>query len=69
MIAGAPTVLGSLWNVSDASTTRLMLDFYSEFLTTGAGEALARAKRKMRADARYRHPYYWAAFALYGWDK
>ncbi len=69
MIAGAPTVVGSLWNVSDASTTRLMLAFYGEFLTAGAGEAMARAKRAMRKDPRFAHPYYWAAFLLYGWDK
>ena len=69
MTAGVPSVIGSLWKVSDTSTTRLMLDFYREFLATGAGDALRRAQLALANDPRYQHPYYWAAFLLYGWDK
>lgn len=67
--AGAPTVLGTLWQVDDAATTKLMLDFYQQFLEVGAGEALRRAQLAVRADPRYTHPYFWGAFALFGWDK
>jgi len=69
MIAGVPGVIGSLWKVADTSTTRLMLDFYREFLASGAGEALRRAQLALAGRPEYRHPYYWAPFLLYGWDK
>jgi CHAT domain-containing protein len=69
MAAGVPGVIGSLWKVADTSTTRLMLDFYREFLATGSGEALRRAQLALAANPAYRHPYYWAPFLLYGWDK
>ncbi len=69
MAAGAPSVVGSLWKVDDSSTTRLMLDFYREFLAAGAGEALRRAQVALAGNPKYQHPYYWAPFLLYGWDK
>jgi CHAT domain-containing protein len=67
--AGAPSVLGTLWQVDDATTTRLMLDFYQQFLVVGAGEALRRAQLALRAEPAFAHPYYWGAFVLFGWDK
>jgi len=30
------------------------------------GEALRRAQLSLLHDPRYRHPYYWAPFVLYG---
>jgi CHAT domain-containing protein len=69
LTAGAPSVLGTMWQVNDAATTTLMLDFYQQFLEVGAGEALRRAQLALRADRRYAHPYYWGAFVLFGWDK
>ncbi|MEW6776927.1 MAG: CHAT domain-containing protein [Bdellovibrionota bacterium] len=67
--AGAPTVVGSFWQVSDVSTTRLMLNFYEKFLEVGTSEALRQAQLALRTDSSYSHPYYWAAFGLYGFDK
>nr|MBA2542852.1 CHAT domain-containing protein [Deltaproteobacteria bacterium] len=58
LTAGAPSVLGSMWQVDDAATTTLMLDFYQQFLEVGAGEALRRAQLAVRKDARFTHPYY-----------
>lgn len=69
MAAGAPSVLGSLWKVSDDSTTQLFVSFYSAFLELGAGDALRGAQLAVRARPGLAHPYYWAAFVLYGWDK
>lgn len=69
MTAGVPGVIGSLWKVADTSTTHLMLDFYREFLASGAGESLRRAQLSLAHRAGYQHPYYWAPFLLYGWDK
>jgi len=67
--AGAPSVIGSLWQVEDQSTTLLMLEFYKRFLEIGAAEALRQAMLGVRMDRRFAHPFYWGAFALYGWDK
>ena len=69
LIAGTPTVVGSLWQVSDEATTRLMLRFYAAFLEQGAGPALRQAQLSLRSTPAFEHPFYWAAFVLYGWDR
>jgi hypothetical protein len=75
LVAGAPSVVGTFWEVDDASTTELMLDFYANFLELGTAEALRRAQLGMRsrrtdADGRdFSHPAHWAPFALQGFDK
>lgn len=69
-IAGAPTVVASLWSVNDASTGQLMVAFYRE-LAAGKtkAQALQAAQQNLLVTNRYRHPYYWAGFALYGaWE-
>ncbi len=67
LAAGAPSVVGTLWKVSDTSTTRLMIDFYRQFLYAGA--ALREAQLKLASRPEYAHPYYWAPFVLHGWAK
>ena len=65
--AGGRNVLASLWEVNDASTQDLMIRFYQHLFASGGAEALAQAQRELRrSDARYRHPYYWAAFVMSG---
>ena len=63
VLAGAESQVVSLWSVNDASTRALMRDYYGE-LARGAGraEALRQAKLHLLHQARYAHPYYWAAF-------
>jgi CHAT domain-containing protein len=68
-VAGAPSVIGSLWQVEDQATTLLMLGFYRRFLDLGAAEALRQTMLDLRRDRRFVHPFYWAAFSLHGWDK
>lgn len=71
--AGAPTVVASLWRVSDEATAQLMVRFYTH-LRAGAGKAAAlqQAQQELRQyrDAKgqqpYASPYYWAGFALVG---
>ncbi|MEM9928601.1 MAG: CHAT domain-containing protein, partial [Bacteroidota bacterium] len=65
--AGARSTLTSLWQVDDAATKELMVNFYQE-LTTGQrrGAALAAAQEQHRLSQEYAHPYYWSAFTLYG---
>lgn len=65
--AGGQNVLASLWAVNDQSTRELMLKFYRHLLANNGAEALAKAQLELRrGDARYRHPYYWAAFVIAG---
>ena len=68
--AGTPTVLASLWEVDDRSTTELMKGFYRHWgRTDGKAEALALAQRELlqkRSPDSYRNPYYWAGFVLVG---
>jgi CHAT domain-containing protein len=63
--AGATTLLLSLWDVHDQSTSQLMQIFYREFLRTGnmAG-ALQQAMQELRQQNP--HPYFWAPFVLVG---
>jgi CHAT domain-containing protein/tetratricopeptide (TPR) repeat protein len=65
--AGSHNVIGALWEVSDASTPRLMSDLY-DGLAHGAkpASALRAAKLAMihRTDV-FRKPYYWASFQIY----
>jgi CHAT domain-containing protein len=67
LVAGCPTQVVSQWSVDDASTARLMADFYRR-QRGGAGkaEALRAAGAKLRSAKQYRHPYYWAPFILMG---
>jgi CHAT domain-containing protein len=69
MQAGAPRVVASYWRVDDAATAALMARFYRGLLGPAPlrpAAALRRAQLEMREQARWRHPYYWAAFALHG---
>jgi CHAT domain-containing protein len=65
LYAGARSLLLSLWDVDDRSTSELMLEFYSE-LTVQPRKADALQKAMLRLRERYRHPYYWAPFKLIG---
>ena len=66
--SGARNMVVSLWSVSDASTSQLMIDFYNNLLSGQEySQALANAKRKMITDDKYGEPYYWAPFVLIGY--
>ena len=65
LYAGARSLLLSLWDVDDRSTSELMLEFYRE-LTVQPRKADALRKAMLRLRERYRHPYYWAPFKLIG---
>ncbi len=64
--AGADEVIATLWNVSDKSSRSLMLNFYTEISKgTLPAEALRASQHKMLSSGRYRHPYFWAGYALH----
>jgi tetratricopeptide (TPR) repeat protein len=67
MFAGAPRVLVSLWKVDDAATRALMAKLYERWKAgTPTARALREAQEHVRADPRWRHPYYWGAWTLWG---
>lgn len=69
--AGARSVLVSHWEVSDAATTQLITRTFAGLDALGDDPAArARALRdgmlRVRAERRWSHPAYWAAFTLVG---
>lgn len=65
VIAGAKTLVMSLWKVPDEQTQELMVDFYQRLLKgEGRAEALRNAQLAMKA--KYPHPFYWGAFICQG---
>ena len=67
VIAGAETLVMSLWQVDDKATRELMTGYY-ERLKAGEGrsEALRQVQLKMLRSERRSHPYYWASFVPTG---
>ncbi len=70
LAAGANSVIASLWDVDDRSTSELMKSFhqYHGAKQQAFGEALRQAQIGMihHTNDRWRHPYYWAAFIITG---
>jgi CHAT domain-containing protein len=69
LLAGARTVVSTLWTIDDDSTLYLMKVFYAELARKkSAPEALRVAKRSMLKTFGLRKavPYYWAGFTLEG---
>ena len=67
MYAGASRVLCSLWKVDDEATRVLMTKFYERWKAGApAAQALRSAQAHIRAEGRWAHPYYWAAWTLWG---
>lgn len=65
VLAGAKTLVMSLWKVPDQQTQELMTEFYRRLLWgEGRGEALRNAQLEMRK--KYPDPYYWGAFICQG---
>jgi CHAT domain-containing protein len=66
--AGAGKVLASLWRVNDPAAPALMSDLYQGLLRDGLTPeaALRRAQLKLAAHPKWRQPYYWAGFVLFG---
>jgi len=69
LLAGARTVVSTLWTIDDDSTLYLMKVFYAELgRKKSAPEALTLAKRSVlkKFGPRKAVPYYWAGFTLEG---
>ena len=67
VLAGAESQLMSLWQVDDAATRDLMVDYYRRLQKgEGRGEALRNAQLNMVKSNGRDHPYYWASFIQLG---
>ena len=65
LLAGAPSLLVSLWVVNDAATADLMATFYRELLA-GARPAAALRHAQLEQMRQRAHPFFWAPFCLIG---
>ncbi len=63
MYAGTPSVVVSLWSVSDMSTAALMGEFYRNLIKNklSKADALRKAKLTIMSDPKYAHPFYLGA--------
>ncbi|EAW37505.1 kinesin light chain-like protein [Lyngbya sp. PCC 8106] len=66
-LAGAESLLMSLWTVSDEGTKELMIKYYQRLLQNqGRSEAWRQTQLEMLNSQDYQHPYFWAAFVPVG---
>lgn len=64
-VAGADSMVTSLWSVPDLETRALMTDFY-DALAGGSAKGAALRQAKLHIRQRQGHPYYWASFVYTG---
>lgn len=67
LVAGARTIIMSLFKVSDDATQQLMVKFYRKWIETGDKRlAFIEAKKEIRNE--YGDPIYWGPFVMIGLD-
>lgn len=63
LIAGAKSIIMSLWSVSDDATTQLMTLFYTNYAKSGnKSQAFSDAIKQLKI--KYKQPFYWSAFVM-----
>jgi CHAT domain-containing protein len=67
LAAGTQAIAAGLWPIHDEAARQLFTTFYAQ---VAAGECIAEAMRTainiLRQQSGWSHPYYWAAFQVYG---
>jgi CHAT domain-containing protein len=63
LIAGAKSIIRSLWSVSDEATMQLMTLFYTNYAKTG-NKNLAFSDAIKQLKSKYKQPFYWSAFVM-----
>lgn len=66
MYAGSPSVIATLWRVSDECTPKLMNYFYDRLIKSETAEALQKAQVELLNEEKYEHPFYWSPFIHFG---
>ncbi len=64
--AGTPSVIASLWKVSDVSTALLMTEFYKNLRGEDKAKALCDAQRWLMKKEYFDKPFFWAPFVVIG---
>lgn len=65
LVAGANSLIMSMWKVDDQATKDLMTEFYKELFNKGdKREAFMNAQKKIKK--KYKSPIYWGAFVMVG---
>ena len=66
--SGARSTVGTLWSVSDESTSLLITEIYQQIATAPKNKAqiLRQAQLKLIRSEKFNHPFYWAPFVLVG---
>ncbi|MEO6304058.1 MAG: CHAT domain-containing tetratricopeptide repeat protein [Bacteroidia bacterium] len=63
LIAGAKSIIMSLWSVSDAATMELMTLFYNNYAKSGnKQQAFSDAIKQLKL--KYKEPFFWSAFVM-----
>ena len=65
-VAGAETVIFSLWKVADQQTQEMMGMFYSNWLKKGMTKRQAFKTAQQTIKEKYEAPYFWGAFVMIG---
>jgi CHAT domain-containing protein len=69
VIAGAESLVMTLWQVDDLATRDLMAGYYARLgAGKGRGTALRDTQLAIAAQGKYAHPYFWASFLSAGAD-
>jgi CHAT domain-containing protein len=67
LVAGAKTLIMSMFKVDDTATQKLMVKFYRNWLSTGnQRQSFIDAKKELRLE--YPEPIYWGAFIMIGME-
>ena len=67
LYAGVPSTVASLWKVDDYATSLLMSNFHLLLkLGNTKSQALRKAQLQLMKSPETSHPFFWAAFVLYG---
>jgi CHAT domain-containing protein len=66
LVAGARCVCGSLWQVDDSWTRKLMIDFYKRLLAGGLDESQSLRLAKLKLLRSGATPFQWAPFIMVG---
>ncbi|HYH94497.1 CHAT domain-containing protein, partial [Hyalangium sp.] len=67
VVAGAETLVTSLWKVND-ETTRMLMEGYYRNLLAGKGRAMALREAMLTLREQQPHPHFWAPFITLGKD-